>query len=38
MNQNNYDYLFKYIVVGDASTPSTNWGVGKSCIILRYTQ
>ena len=38
MNHNNYDYLFKYIVVGDASTFITYLGVGKSCIILRYTQ
>ena len=28
---NNFDYLFKYICIGDVS-------VGKSCIIKRYTQ
>lgn len=27
---NNFDYLFKYICIGDVS-------VGKSCIIKRYT-
>lgn len=26
-----YHYLFKFIIVGDAS-------VGKSCILLRYTE
>ena len=38
MNQGNYDFLFKYIVVGDSSTISPNSDVGKSCLILRYTQ
>lgn len=28
---NNYDYLFKFIVIGDSS-------VGKSCLMLRFTE
>lgn len=38
MNHNNYDFLFKYIVVGNASRSLFYSDVGKSCIILRYTQ
>lgn len=44
-----FDYMFKYIIVGDASTPHslhphppnpspTSPGVGKSCILLRFTE
>ena len=28
-NQNEYDFLFKYLIIG-------NSGVGKSCLLLRY--
>jgi Ras-related protein Rab-2A len=28
---NNYDFLFKFIIIGDSS-------VGKSCILLRFTE
>ena len=28
-NQNEYDYLLKYLIIG-------NSGVGKSCLLLRY--
>lgn len=29
-NQNEYDYLLKYLIIG-------NSGVGKSCLLLRYS-
>lgn len=35
---NNYDYLFKYIIVGDTSTPSFSIDVGKSCLLLRFSE
>ena len=28
---NNYDYLFKFIIIGDSN-------VGKSCLLLRFTE
>lgn len=28
---NNYDFLFKFIIIGDSS-------VGKSCLLLRFTE
>jgi GTPase SAR1 family protein len=36
--QNNYDFLFKYIVVGDTSKPRANSDVGKSCFLSRYVE
>lgn len=35
---NTFDYLFKFIVIGDSSTRSPNPDVGKSCILLRFTE
>jgi len=29
MHQNDYDYLFKLLLIGDS-------GVGKSCLLLRF--
>jgi hypothetical protein len=37
-NQNNYDFLFKFIVVGDTSTPPAYSDVGKSCFLSRYVE
>ncbi len=37
-SQNNYDFLFKYIVVGDTSKPTANSDVGKSCFLSRYVE
>jgi len=34
---NNYDFLFKFIIIGDSSTFSVSKGVGKSCMLLRFT-
>lgn len=36
--QNNYDYIFKYIAVGDTSTYKNNVDVGKSCLIQKYIE
>jgi Ras-related protein Rab-2A len=33
-----YDYLFKFIVIGDTSTYPYNSDVGKSCLSLRFTE
>lgn len=35
---NDYDYLFKFILVGDSSTRSLKIGVGKSCLLLRFLE
>lgn len=37
-SQNNYDFLFKYIVIGDTSKPKANSDVGKSCFLSRYVE
>lgn len=37
--QNQYSYLFKYIIIGDASTHSRlALGVGKSCILMQFLE
>lgn len=35
---NSYDYLFKFIVIGDTGTPLLSLGVGKSCIVLQFIE
>lgn len=36
---NNYDFLFKFIIIGDSSNLcSSTVGVGKSCMLLRFTE
>lgn len=35
---NNYDFMFKFIIIGDSSTYETKVGVGKSCLLLRFTE
>ena len=37
-SQHNYDYLFKYIVVGDSSNGNRYADVGKSCLLARYVE
>lgn len=37
--QNQYSYLFKYIIIGDASNNSSlDLGVGKSCILMQFLE
>ena len=33
-----YHYLFKFIIVGDTSNFKDVLGVGKSCLLLNYTE
>jgi GTPase SAR1 family protein len=35
---NNYDFMFKFIIIGDSSSLSSISGVGKSCLLLRFTE
>jgi len=38
---NNYNYLFKYILIGDTSIYSYKFfisDVGKSCIMIQFTE
>lgn len=35
---NNYDFMFKFIIIGDSSTSTPISGVGKSCLLLRFTE
>jgi Ras-related protein Rab-2A len=35
---NEYEYLFKYILIGDSSTFFFYLGVGKSCLLLRFLE
>ena len=35
---NTYDYLFKFIIIGDSSRDELSEGVGKSCLLLRFTE
>jgi hypothetical protein len=35
---NNYDFLFKYIIIGDPSRISFSKGVGKSCILMQFLE
>ena len=35
---NNYDFMFKFIIIGDSSTDRVYLGVGKSCLLLRFTE
>ena len=35
---NNYDFMFKFIIIGDSSNLMLNTGVGKSCLLLRFTE
>ena len=32
-----YSFLFKYIVIADSGMLFSNLGVGKSCLLLQYT-
>lgn len=38
MIRNDYDYLLKFILIGDSSTLSEIIGVGKSCILTRLLE
>jgi len=38
IQNNNYDYLFKYIIVGDTSNSALSIDVGKSCLLLRFSE
>ncbi len=33
-----YSYLLKFIVIGDTSTTTVDVGVGKSCLLLQFTE
>lgn len=35
---NNYDFMFKFIIIGDSSKKVPIPGVGKSCLLLRFTE
>ena len=35
---NSYSYLFKYIIIGDPSTPFPKVGVGKSCVLMQFLE
>ena len=35
---NSYNYLFKFIVIGDTGTHPPYLGVGKSCIVLQFIE
>jgi len=35
---NNYDFMFKFIIIGDSSYLLSISGVGKSCLLLRFTE
>jgi Ras-related protein Rab-2A len=35
---NDYDFLFKFILVGETSTVCVHSGVGKSCLLLRFLE
>ena len=35
---NNYDFLFKFIIIGDPSMFSFELGVGKSCVLMQFLQ
>ena len=32
-----YSFLFKYIIIGDSGSSDIMQGVGKSCLLLQYT-
>ena len=32
-----YSFLLKYIIIGDSGTSLSMLGVGKSCLLLQYT-
>jgi GTPase SAR1 family protein len=36
--QNQYSFLFKYIIIGDASNKWGYAGVGKSCILMQFLE
>lgn len=36
--QNQYSFLFKYIIIGDASIYYIHVGVGKSCILMQFLE
>lgn len=36
--QNQYSFLFKYIIIGDASNKLDYAGVGKSCILMQFLE
>ena len=36
MTSSNYDYLFKFIVIGDTGRFNNDLGVGKSCVVLQF--
>jgi Ras-related protein Rab-2A len=33
---NNYDFMFKFIIIGDSSKNHPIQGVGKSCLLLQF--
>lgn len=35
---NSYNYLFKFIVIGDTGIIRVILGVGKSCIVLQFIE
>lgn len=35
---NSFDYLFKYIFIGDSSISNLNIDVGKSCLLNRFVE
>ncbi len=35
---NSYNYLFKFIVIGDTGRFVIDVGVGKSCIVLQFIE
>lgn len=35
---NQYSFLFKYIIIGDASKSLFHSGVGKSCILMQFLE
>lgn len=35
---NSYNYLFKFIVIGDTGKAMSIVGVGKSCIVLQFIE
>lgn len=34
----NYDFLFKFIIIGDTSKFRYKIGVGKSCVLMQFLE